>query len=248
VFIRGFVFFLLTLVPKFASAQTPENEPQTGAELAREIRSMQPEVNSHVSGVLKIRSDNRHEDIPVTCDVLTNGDSWKVIYETRATQSSPAEKLIVIHSLNGPNQYLYAKAASPKSPLPEPKSIPANDTEIPLAGSDFWLSELGFEFLHWPDQKKLKGEMRLGQPCYVLESRNPRGKKVVRVKAWIDKESNGPLVAEAYDRDNKRIKEFSLGGSSFKKINGQWQLKKMKISSPREDSETVMEFDLPQEN
>jgi hypothetical protein len=90
--------------------------------------------------------------------------------------------------------------------------------------------------------------MRLGRPCYVLESINPDAPSVVRVKSYIDKESGGILVAEGYDRNKKLVKDFSLGGSSFKKVNGQWQLKKMKISSPRKDSETVLEFDLPQES
>jgi hypothetical protein len=154
----------------------------------------------------------------------------------------------VIHSPNEPNQYFYSRASSPTDPLPEPKPIKPEQAAIPLAGSDFWLSELGFDFLHWPQQKKLKGEMRLGRPCYVLESINPDAPSVVRVKSYIDKESGGILVAEGYDRNKKLVKDFSLGGSSFKKVNGQWQLKKMKISSPKTDSETVLEFDLPEES
>jgi hypothetical protein len=229
----------------FVFSQTPVNEPQTGEALAAEIRSMQPEGNSEISGTLKIRSPNRHEDIPVLCKISTNGNSWKTIYQTAATDNRGAEKLVVVHSLDQPNQYFYARASSPKTDLPEPKKLTSDEAAIPLAGSDFWLSELGFDFLHWPEQKKLKGEMRLGQPCYVLESRNPNGKKIVRVKSWIDKESNGPLIAEAFDAENKLVKEFSLGGSSFKKVNGVFQLKKMTIRSPREKSETVLEFDLP---
>ncbi len=243
-------FTLLFLLAFFGSAffvfsQTPPNEPQTGEALAAEIRSMQPEANSEISGTLKIRSPNRHEDIPVVCKIFTNGNSWKTIYETAATPSRGAEKFVVVHSLNQLNQYFYARASSPKVDLPEPKPLTSAETAIPLAGSDFWLSELGFDFLSWPEQKKLKGEMRLGQPCYVLESHNPQGKKIVRVKSWIDKESNGLLIAEAYDAKNSLIKEFSLGGSSFKKVNGVFQLKKMTIRSPKEKSETVLEFNLP---
>ena len=228
------IIFLTT--PLFA--QTPD-EPKTGDEVARQLRNMQPEGNKQVSGTLII---NKHQKIPVVCNVVAGGNSWKVIYETRPNSGGPAEKFVTVHTLNGPNQYFYSRGGKSS----EPKPLAANQTAIPFAGSDFWLSELGFEFLHWPSQKKLKGEMRLGQPCYVLESINPKAPVVVRVKSYIDKESGGILVAEGYDRNKKKIKEFTLGGGSFKKVNGQWQLKKMKIESPREDSETVLEFDLPE--
>ena len=243
----GFFFLSVIFFGGLAFAQSPETEPQTGAALVAQIRSMQPEENSEISGVLKIRSPNRREDIPVICHVVTNCDGWRVIYETRPTANAGAEKLIVIRSPTLPNKYLYARALSPKAPLPEPKTLSSGEAVIPFAGSDFWLSELGFDFLDWPEQQKLKGEMRLGQPCYVLESRNPQAPKIVRVKLWIDKESGGLLIAEGFDRNNKLVKEFSLGGSSFKKINGHWQLKKMRIRSPKNKSETVLEFDLPKD-
>jgi hypothetical protein len=234
------------LLAKATLAQQPANEPETGDALAKELRTMRPEGNTEVSGVLII---NKRQKIPVVCNVVTNGDkdSWKIIYETRPTTNRPAEKLIVVRSLTVPNRYLYSRAPTPTAALPDPKPLTANEAAIPLAGSDFWLSELGYDFLHWPVQTKLKGEMRLSQPCFVLESINPDAPVVVRVKSFIEKESGGILIAEAYDRKKRLVKEFSLGGSSFKKVNGQWQVKKMKISSPRTDSETVLEFDLPEE-
>lgn len=247
VFIRGYFFFFALFFAGLAFAQKPAVEPETGDALAAQLRSMQPEGNSEISGVLKIRSANGREDIPVVCNIETKGDSWQVIYQTRARTNSGAEKLVVIHFPEAPNKYLYARAPSPKAALPEPKALSPAEAAIPLAGSDFWLSELGFDFLSWPEQRKLKGEMRLGQPCYVLESINPDGKVAVRVKSYIDKESGGLLIAEAYDRNNKLVKDFSLGGSSFKKINGRWQLRKMRIISPQAKSETTLEFDLPKD-
>ncbi|MEO6036514.1 MAG: outer membrane lipoprotein-sorting protein [Verrucomicrobiota bacterium] len=247
IFPRRLWALVIILFCRVDLAESPPPEPANGAELATQLREAQPVENSEISGVLKIRAPHRREDIPVVCKVVTNGNTWQVIYETRATTSSGAEKLVVIHSLDGHNQYLYARAASPQSPLPETKSLAPADASIQLAGSDFWLTELGLDFFHWPQQKKLKGEMRLGQPCYVLESVNPGAATVVRVKSYIDKESGSPLIAEGFDRNGKLVKEFSLGGSSFKKIDGRWQLKKMKITSPRNDSETVLEFDLPKD-
>lgn len=244
--VRCFIFLVAIFLASFAFGQEPD-EPETGEELAKELRTMQPGANAEISGIMKIRSPERRADIPIISRTVTNENSWQMIYEVFATTNAPAEKLIVIHSPNGPNKYLYARAATLKDPLPRPKPVDPSKTAIPLAGSDFWLSELGFDFLHWPIQNKLPGEMRLGQACYVLESIHPDAPVVVRVKSWIDKDSGGPLIAEGYDRNKKMIKEFSLAGSSFKKVNGQWQLRKMKIRSPRKDSETVLEFDLPEE-
>ncbi len=245
---RRFVFILVVVFSaNWAFAQATQSEPETGDALAEQLRSMQPEESTEITGVLKIRASKRRADIPVLCRVVTNGNSWQVIYETRPTASCGAEKLIVIRSVNQPNKYLYSCAPSPGGILPDPKPLVSSDANIPFAGSDFWLTELGFEFLRWPIQRKLPGEMRIGQPCYVLESINPEAPLVVRVKSWIEKESGGLLIAEAYDRNKKIVKEFSLAGSSFKKVNGRWQLKKMKISSPQTESETVLEFDLPKD-
>lgn len=230
-----------------AHAEPVAPEPETGAALVQQIRSLQPEGDSTVSGVLKIRSDKWSDDVPVTCKVVTTNDSWQVSYETAATAKTGAEKFVVIHSLNSSNKYLYARAENAKAPLPQLKTLSSHDIAIPLAGSDFWLSELAFDFLEWPQQEKLKGEMKLGQPCYVLESRNPQALKIARVKSWIHKESGGVMVANAYDGDNRLIKEYSLAGSSFKKINGRRQLKQMKIGSPQNKSETILEFDLPKD-
>ena len=237
---------LFLLVAFLGQAQTIP-EPATGPELAAELRAMQPGEDSEISGTLKIRSADRRADIPVVFKIATNHDSWKAIYETGPTANAGAEKLVVLHTLNAPNQYWYGRATSPEAALPDLKSLKPVEADIPLAGSDFWLSELGFEFLHWPEQRKLKGEMRLGRPCFVLESVNPDAPNVVRVKSYIEKESGGILIAEAFDRRGKTVKEFTLSGSSFKKIDGRWQLKKMRISSPKNDSDTTLEFDLPKD-
>jgi hypothetical protein len=87
--------------------------------------------------------------------------------------------------------------------------------------------------------------MRLGQSCYVLESRDEGAKSIVRVKSYIDKESNGLLIAEGYDSIEHLVKEFSLHGSSFKKVNGHWRLEKMSIRDVKKHSQTELKFDIP---
>jgi hypothetical protein len=85
--------------------------------------------------------------------------------------------------------------------------------------------------------------MRLGQPCYVLESCDPQASGITRVKSYIDKESNGLLIAEGFDAQGHLIKEFSLHGSSFKKVNGHWRLEKMDIRNVRNHSQTELKYD-----
>jgi hypothetical protein len=100
------------------------------------------------------------------------------------------------------------------------------------------------EFLHWPQQRRLPDETRLGQACYVLESRNPAGRQIVRVKSDIDQETGGLLIATAYDANGRVVKEFSLHGSSFKKVNGHWRLEKMEIRNHKPNSQTELKFDI----
>lgn len=246
--------FFLALVFSFcgpggkAAESLTAEQRQQGQEIALDIRSMTPEENSEIRGILKIHSGKTRRQVPVICRVVvTNATGWQTIYEAMSTAQAGGEKLVVTHATNGPNHYLYARADKPGVALPALREISAAEASVPFAGSDFWLDNLGLEFLHWPEQARLRYEMRLGQPCHVLESRNPNGREAVRVQSWVDKESGGLLIAEAYDKAGRLVKDFSLSGSSFKKINGQWQLKKMTIRSPKADSETVLEWELPKD-
>ena len=96
--------------------------------------------------------DHKLPSIPFTCETKTGETNWSVTYETAASGAGVAEKLKVIFSTNGPNQYLYARASAPDARPGEPKLLSAAEADIPLAGSDFWLSDLGLEFLYWPDR------------------------------------------------------------------------------------------------
>jgi hypothetical protein len=245
---HGWLALLWVAVCSFA-AELPvsDEEKAAGKKLAAELRAVTPGENSEITGVLKIRGRNFRNDVPVTCKIVAGDKSWQSIYEAKATPLSAAETLIIVRSSNAPNQYLYARAPQPKDPLPTPAPLPIEKAGVPFAGSDFRCTDLGLEFLHWPEQERVKGEMRLGRPCHVLESRDPKGTEVVRVKSWIDKETGGLLIAEAYDRDNRTVKEFSLSGSSFRKIDGRWQLEEMRIRSPRVGSQTILKFNLETE-
>ena len=220
-----------------------------GAKLAERMRSLQPEDNAQWRGTFKIlHRKQKFTPIPISCETSSSTTNWSVVYATDATSASGAEKLTVIHSTNGPNQYSYARAASPGAALGEPQQLAGVAADVPLAGTDFWLSDLGFEFYHWPEQHLLKGDMRSGKPCYVLESVNP-GASVTgygRVVSWIEKEHVAPLIIEAYraDSTNKLFKEFALGSFKKNKDTGRYELKSLQIDNDRTGSTTMLEFDL----
>lgn len=222
---------------------TPE-QLAAGKELAERLRSAAPAENSQERGKLIIKANGVTTEIRITCEVILHGATWETDYETGATAQRGPERLVVIHSPNGPSQYLFARAASPSAPLPKLEPVAPADASIPLAGSDYALDDLGLEFLHWPIQRQLHDEGHLGQPCYVLESSNPAGREIVRVKSDIDKDSGGLLVADAYDAKGTVVKEFSLGRSSFTKVNGHWHLEKMDIRNKKTGSHTEIKFDM----
>lgn len=239
-------------------------EGETGQQLAQRVRSIVPTENSEIRGRLEINANKSRRIVPVTCSVVVqpNG-TWETIYT--AMKESGAERLVIRHSINGPNRYFYAKSASSAASLPTPTEVLASKaSSIAFGGSDFSAAELGLEFLHWPQQERLKNQTRLGQPCYVLESVNENEPEIIRVRSFIDQESPGLLVAEGYDHKRVRntdlktpkasdrpqegkdtpVKEFSLHGSSFKKVNGQYRLEKMEIINNKTDSETTLRFEL----
>ncbi len=224
----------------------PADSLAAGQALAQELRTAGPDEDSEVHGTLIIHGGKVTTQVPVVCRVVVKDGSWETIYETSATTNIGAEKLIVIHSTNGPNQYLYARAAQPGSPLPEPASIKPADTDIPFAGSDFSLSDLGLQFLFWPQQQRFPDETRLGQACYVLESRNPGATNSVKIRSDIDQETSGLLIATAYDSGGHEVKVFSLSSSGFKKVNGRWVLEKMDIRDKKKHSQTELKFDIQQ--
>ncbi len=226
-------------------AQEYPTGPAAGHELANAMCSMRPAENADWRGVMKI-SGRSHQTtaVPVTCQTTTGDSAWTVTYTTGTTNGAVAEKLVINFSTNAAPQYIYSSAASPGGPLGEARHLSGAEADIPLGGSDFWLSDLGFEFYHWPDQNRLKGELRRGKSCFVLESvnRNPPVGGYGRVKVWIEKESGVPLQAETYGANGKVLKEFELG--SVKKVNDRYQLKDMEIINYQTGSRTRLIFDL----
>ena len=214
-----------------ASASNPE-----GQELAERLREAWPEEDMRVSGALKIRERGQPtRRVPVEFSIQRDARAWRAIYRIPAAEGITAETLVITHVPGETNRYNVLERGSPDSSI---------DIFSPLGGSDFWIVDLGLDFLHWPGQRFIKTEMRKGRWCRVLESsREPVATHgYQRVISWLDKEEGQPILAEAYDVQNELLKEFSIG--SFKKVDGQWRLEDMKIINVQRRSRTELEFEL----
>lgn len=221
------------------------NSVEEGSALALELRSQRPAEPFETTGVLKLRDPRGRwqAEVPVRMDVRPAGAGWETCYEAWPTNQAPSETLCVTHALDRPNRYDHRHGAR-NAAGPVNRTLAGPEAGVPFAGSEFWLSDLGLEFLHWPQQRILKTEMRKGRSCKVLESVTPEPAPggYARVLSWIDIEHRGLVRAEAYDAQGKLFKEFSIG--SFKKVDGRWQLKSMEIRNEQTDARTRLEFDL----
>ncbi len=224
---------------------TLAGEPTDGPTLAAELRNQRPAERIETSGTLKVRTaTGRKIDIPVRMETTSSEPTWTVTYASSETPDSSPELLQVIHREGAASTYYHAKA-KPGETLPSaPSPVAIQQLTNPFSGTDFWLCDLGLEFLHWPDQRLVKSEMRKGRSCRVLESIPDASypTEYSRVLSWIDIESGGLLRAEAYDRDHKLLKEFSV--RSFQRVSKAWQLKEIEIRNDRTDTRTRLEFNL----
>jgi hypothetical protein len=216
-----------------------KNSVPEGEKLRAELLAQRPAENSTVKATLKLRRDDgERREIPVLLRTELDGaDAWRAIYET-SPASGPAERLTVQRRLGAANAYLLRRADGAES------ALDAAAIFRPFAGSDFSPADLGLEFLHWPAQKLIKGEMRMGRWCDVLESAHPQPPPgaYARVVSWVDHETGGLIRAEAHDARGRLVKTFSL--RNFKKVDGRWQLKEMEIINETADTRTRLEFDL----
>jgi hypothetical protein len=222
---------------KSQPAAAPDEKIDAAA-LIKEVLGTAPTSHQQLMGLLKIRgTDGSRREVPLKWMVRVVGDEWHDIYQTPDKGSIPPQVLIVKHRQGATNRYEYQI---------EGKALPDVSTNlfVPFATSDFWLGDLGLEFLHWPNPKHVKTEMRKHRPCYVIETVNPHPEKggYARVLSWIDTKYGGLIRAEGYTADKKLLKEFQLAG--FTKVDGRWQVKAMTIRNDQTDTNTRLEFDL----
>jgi hypothetical protein len=216
-----------------AGGAAPETTP--GPELAARLRAAAPEAHGVVTGTLRQRTATGRRSAPLKITTTVHGAGWEVRYQ--AGTNVPAEEFIVTYAAGRPARYERRVGGD----APQPAT--AADR---LAGSDFFLGDVGLEFLHWPDQQVLRRELRRSRWCQVLESTAPAeaaGLPYRRVVTWVDDETGGFIRAEAHDLEGRLWKVFSPGGVRRVAAGNGYELKDMEIADMLADTFTVLEFD-----
>lgn len=236
----GFGFGLLGIRAEEAPAAAEYVE---GSRLAAQLRASPPAEEMNLKGKLNLREGSGPiREVPFQFRTVITTTNWMAVYRAQGLGTNPPAHppLAVVHVTGQPNSYWQAASGDQESwsPLAEGEAY-----EKPFAGSDFSIQDLGLEFLHWPKQRLIRTEMRKSRSCNVLESTNPRaqGQGYSRVISWLDVESGGLLMAEAYDRHDKLLKEFSV--NSMKKVDQRWQVQQMEIRNVQRRSRTRLEFE-----
>jgi len=259
-FIRSSSRFLLAfLLPVTVCVGQRQNEPRSppldpveAVEQARalvgEMLAQRPDQNTTNTGRVKIRNAaGKEREIPVRFEITGTPTGWESVYEAMSSAgSSGVTRLTVIHSGERPNRYELINPAAPGATNADPQQLAQDQIMAPFLGSDFWIADLGLEFLHWPKQRLLRKEMRHSKFCYVLESVNPQPVPhgYSRVVSWlIFDPPHGIVHANAYDARGERIKQFDP--KNIEKVQGEYQLEAMEMSGGKADTRTVIEFDLP---
>ena len=204
-----------------------------GAALAESLRGMRLVNQDEIKGTLRIRKPRgKRENVPVTFRAKADGTAQVETFET-------ARGTLHIRKTPGkPNEYIFT-APDAK----EGKKMEGAELNQLFAGSDFTLGDLGLEFLQWPNQQVIGRASRLRETCNVLLSKPakvlPGGYS--HVKCWVEIHNRALLCVEAY-RGTKRVKLFQA--KSFKKLEGEWQLRELELRNDVTDARTQIQFDL----
>ena len=224
----------------------PLQAEQEARALVADMLAQRPEQNTTNTGQARIRDAAGNErEIPMRFEITATPTNWASVYETLPQAGGPGgERLTVIHATGQPNQYLLASTTGAGTNA-APRELTPAQTMIPFAGSDFWIADLGLEFLHWPRQRLLKKEMRHSKSCDVLESVNPHPVPggYARVVSWIMiGDPHGIIHADAYDAQGQILKRFDP--ANVEKIQGEYQLEEIEMRNPKAGTRTWIKFNL----
>ena len=225
-----------------SAADTAKMEAE-GKALVQDLLSRRPATTFTNTGVMKLRMPKSRRELLLEQRVALTSNEWQNIYTASTTNGQKICILTITHADQKPNQYqleLLEGSGWPQSA----KTLTGDAIMMPFATTDFWLADLGLEFLHWPVQRLLRKELKDSQFCAVLESISPEptGKGYVRVVSWIHLKNGGTVYAIAYDANNKKLKEFEP--KAVEKVNDQYELKSMEIRNEQTDTRTTIVFNL----
>lgn len=219
-----------TVLFSLGAAEAPDAAAR-GGDLAAGLRASRPSGPATLTAQMRHRPARGPRVVTPLRIVTRLGDpGWTVSYE-------PAGGPAYTISFDGTSPPRYERV--------EDGGTVVLGAEERLLGSDFFLGDIGLDFLFWPGQRVLRRELRRSRWCDVLESTAPAGAQLPyrRVLAWVDDETGGFIRAEAYDRENRLWKVFSPGGVRRNAARDGYELKDLEISDVQADTFTVLEFD-----
>ncbi len=252
--VKVFVAAALVVFASLPSAAQPKSElkppppldPAEGRRQARkllgDLLQIRPTENITETLLFKIRSsDDKQTEVAVRFEIICTLTNFLSTYETLGSgDSNKSVKLTIAHNGNQPNEYWLSQP-----PCALPKRLDEQEIWLPFAGSDFSAADLGLEFLHWPDQRVIRNQMRRYVFCHMLESVNPHPAPgaYAKVTSWIGANRPEELVlvrAEARDARGKLLKVFEP--TKLEKVNGVQELEEMRIWNRQTGTSTKVEF------
>jgi hypothetical protein len=217
---------------KFQVIKDPKLQQKFGADLVRFMRALRPVKAINAEGKLRIRPPRgKRREVPVKFRTFVIGPALINEYAT------PLGTLKVTRQPGQATEYLWTPPAPAKA-----QKLNGRQAEQPFAGSDFWMADLGLEMLQWPNQSVIERKLRRGELCSVLVSVPAQVGKYSKIISYVDEDTMGIVHADVFDAKGKLLKEFAP--KTFKKINGQWQLKEMEMRNEQANSRTSIIFDL----
>jgi hypothetical protein len=226
------------------ASQAANADPEA-VQFVQSLLAQRPAKELSVDGVFQIRrGDAPRRYVPVKYSVQFKDQDWWSIYQTQRTDQFGYEQLSIRHQAGQPNEY-HLIQVSLDGTKTNATTLSGSAAAVSFAGTDFWLSDLGLEFLHWPEQHLVRNpriNMRYGRPIKVIESINPKPSEghYARVVSEMDSELGSLIRAQAYDRHGRKFKAFEL--KKFAKVNGRWQVKDMELRNDQDDSRTTLQF------
>jgi hypothetical protein len=161
-----FVSAALAQGAKSGSITTPDRKIDA-KELIAEMLDRPPREQTELLGMLKIRdAQGKRRNVPIRWITRPGNEDWNDTYQTPEGSEIPPEQLVIVHREAATNRYVYRRNG-------EVVAEASTNLFIPFGTSDFWLADLGLEFLRWPNPQHIKTEMRSSRACYVIETRNP---------------------------------------------------------------------------
>ena len=243
--LAGGCLHLIAAAPQFDAPIAPADPAAAGRELVARLLALRPAESVTNEAVLRVRVNKTNQfEVPLRIEVRVGETNWSTTYRTQGTNKEHVAVVSITRQEAGLIEYWIPTSPRHCDTTNEFETLPGESAFIPFAGSDFWLADLGMEFLHWPTQRLLQKGLCRGQSCDKLESLAPPGQTngYVRVIAWFDIDTGGPVLIEAYDAKGKMVKEFKP--NDFTKVNGQWQVEELEMNNLRTGSRSYLRFKL----